>query len=77
LQREYPGVLEKLEDEYSIYMRTATKQAGLVFTSRILGYALGFSLQTVLARFSEQTNMGFTPSVSPSQMWELCSRSLI
>jgi len=32
-------------------MKTATKQAGLVFTSRMLGYVLGFLLQTVLARF--------------------------
>lgn len=46
-----PGSAATLEDKYLKYMKTTTKQAGLVFTNRILGYAFRFLLQTVLARF--------------------------
>jgi len=41
----------KLGEKYNVYMKIATKQAGLVFTIRILGYILGFANQTIFARF--------------------------
>jgi len=44
---------ENQEDQllYERYLKTTSKQAGLVFGTRIIGYFLGFAMQAILARF--------------------------
>ncbi|QTA38421.1 flippase [Thermosipho ferrireducens] len=39
-----------MTEKYNRYVKTVTKQAGLVFSSRVLGFIFGFALQTLFAR---------------------------
>jgi len=38
------------QSTYEEYLKTATKQAGLVFSARVIGYILGFAMQVIFAR---------------------------
>ena len=40
-----------MEAKYEKYLKITAKQAGMIFSTRILGYLLGFALQVIFARF--------------------------
>ncbi|WP_041843852.1 flippase [Thermotoga sp. RQ7] len=40
-----------METKYERYLKVTVKQAGMIFSTRVIGYLLGFALQVMFARF--------------------------